>query len=73
MIGIACAVFVLFVAFRYYQQNYLVSDEWVEDEAPCEEETWHEPVAVVAVDVGRLRKVNGPNTIIEPNKVKKGF
>ena len=27
------AVFVLFVAFRYYQQHYLVRDGWVEDVA----------------------------------------
>ncbi|XP_050885340.1 reticulon-like protein B21 isoform X2 [Lathyrus oleraceus] len=36
------AVFVLFVAFRYYQQHYMVRDECVEDETECEE-TWEQP------------------------------
>ncbi|CAK8534446.1 unnamed protein product [Lathyrus sativus] len=35
------AVFVLFVAFRYYQQHYMVRDECVEDEIECEE-TWEQ-------------------------------
>ncbi|KAK7411586.1 hypothetical protein VNO78_03021 [Psophocarpus tetragonolobus] len=59
------AVFVLFVAFRYYQQHYLVRDEWVEDEAGCDE-TWQEPVGV--------RQKQGPATnFSDTNKVKKGF
>lgn len=31
----------LFVAFRYYQQHYMVRDECVEDETECEE-TWEQ-------------------------------
>jgi hypothetical protein len=31
------------VAFRYYQQHYMVRDECVEDETECDE-TWEEPV-----------------------------
>nr|KYP38209.1 Reticulon-like protein B21 [Cajanus cajan] len=59
------AVFVLFVAFRYYQQHYLVRDEYGEDEAECDE-TWQEPVAV--------RQKQGPATnFSDRNKVKKGF
>ncbi|PNY05676.1 reticulon-like protein B21-like [Trifolium pratense] len=54
------AVFVLFVAFRYYQQHYMVRDEWIE----VEEETWEE-----AADVGQKQ----PNLINATNKVKKGF
>lgn len=58
-------VFVLFVAFRYYQQHYLVRDEWGEDEAECDE-TWQEPVTV--------RQKHGPTTnFSDTNKVKKGF
>ncbi|RDX74848.1 Reticulon-like protein B21, partial [Mucuna pruriens] len=59
------AVFVLFVAFRYYQQHYLVRDEWGEDEAGCDE-TWQEPVGV--------RQKQGPTAnFSDTNKVKKGF
>ncbi|XP_058722991.1 reticulon-like protein B21 isoform X1 [Vicia villosa] len=36
------AVFVLFVAFRYYQQHYMVRDECVEDETESEE-IWEQP------------------------------
>ncbi|CAL0320137.1 unnamed protein product [Lupinus luteus] len=59
------AVFVLFVAFRYYQQHYLMIDECMEDEAECDE-TWHEPV-----EVG-LKKGNVA-CFIDTNKVKKRF
>ncbi|XP_057429452.1 reticulon-like protein B21 isoform X2 [Lotus japonicus] len=59
------AVFVLFVAFRYYQQHYLVRDECVEDEAECDE-TWQEPVGV------RQKQGRAAN-IVGTNKVKKGF
>ncbi|WJX25181.1 hypothetical protein P8452_14246 [Trifolium repens] len=60
------AVFVLFVAFRYYQQHYMVRDEWVEveEEADDEIETWEEPA------VGQKQR---PNLINATNKVKKGF
>ncbi|CAJ1958357.1 unnamed protein product [Sphenostylis stenocarpa] len=63
------SVFVLFVAFRYYQQHYLVGDEWVEDEAGCGGETWQEPV--VRVNVGMQRQ-RAPN-MFETQKVKKGL
>lgn len=62
------AVFVLFVTFRYYQQHYLVRDEWVEDEAGCGE-TWQEPVRV---KVRMQRQQSAPNLFERP-KVKKGF
>lgn len=63
------AVFVLFVALRYYHQKHWCwgRDESVEeDEVGCEEETWYEP-ASAGVEVQRqaLKK--------ETNKVKKGF
>ncbi|CAJ1975550.1 unnamed protein product [Sphenostylis stenocarpa] len=59
------AVFVLFVAFRYYQQHYFVRDEWGEDEAGCDE-TWQEPLGV--------RQKQGPATnFSDTNKVKKVF
>ncbi|WJX29410.1 hypothetical protein P8452_18056 [Trifolium repens] len=58
------AVFVLFVAFRYYQQHYMVRDEWVEVEED-ETETWEEEPAV-----GQKQR---PNLINATNKVKKGF
>ncbi|KAK7388359.1 hypothetical protein VNO78_23175 [Psophocarpus tetragonolobus] len=51
------SVFVLFVAFRYYQQRYLVAEEWLEDEAGCDE-TWQEPVRV---KVGMQRQRRPPN------------
>ncbi|XP_057727240.1 reticulon-like protein B21 [Arachis stenosperma] len=61
------AVFVLFVAFRYYQQHYLVRDEWEEDEAGCDE-TWHEQ------HVGVQRQRRAPNLVVDThNKVKKGY
>ncbi|KAK7329943.1 hypothetical protein VNO77_24125 [Canavalia gladiata] len=40
------SVFVLFVAFKYYQQHYLVRDEWVEDDEAVCDEMWQEPVGV---------------------------
>nr|ACJ86231.1 unknown [Medicago truncatula] len=55
------AVFVLFVAFRYYQQHYMVRDEWVEDEAGCDEAWEEEPV--------RQKQRN----FVATNKIKKGF
>lgn len=59
------AVFVLFVAFRYYQQHYLVREELVENEAGCDE-TWQDPVGV--------RPKQGPATnFSDTNKIKKGF
>lgn len=64
-------MFVLFVAFRYYQQHYLVRDEWVEDEAAgCEDETWQEPIGV---GVGVRQKQRRANNLVGTNKVKKGF
>lgn len=62
------AVFVLFVAFRYYQQHYLVRDGWVEDVAGCDE-TWQEPVGV---KVGMQRQ-QSTHKIFETQKVKKVF
>ncbi|MED6131777.1 hypothetical protein PIB30_013028 [Stylosanthes scabra] len=64
------AVFVLFVAFKYYQQHYLVRDEWEEGEAGCDE-TWHEQQHV---GVQRQRQ-RVPNLVVDThnNKVKKGF
>ncbi|XP_019415547.1 PREDICTED: reticulon-like protein B21 isoform X2 [Lupinus angustifolius] len=59
------AVFVLFVAFRYYQQHYLVIEESMEDEAECDE-TWQEPVGVG-------HKKGCIDNFIDTNKVKKGF
>ncbi|RDX85246.1 Reticulon-like protein B21, partial [Mucuna pruriens] len=53
---------------RYYQQHYLVRDEWVENEAGCDE-TWQEPVDVV---VG-IQKQRPPSNFFETHKVKKGF
>ncbi|KAL9314409.1 hypothetical protein ACSQ67_019861 [Phaseolus vulgaris] len=59
------AVFVLFVAFRYYQQHYLVRDEWGEEEGGCDE-TWEEGVGV--------RHKQGPaSNFSDTNKVKKVF
>lgn len=55
------AVFVLFVAFRYYQQHYMVRDEWVEDETGCDEAWEEEPV--------RQKQRN----FVATNKIKKGF
>ncbi|XVF48427.1 hypothetical protein PTKIN_Ptkin03bG0189200 [Pterospermum kingtungense] len=58
------AAFMLFVAFRYYQQK-MVTDGWVEDEAgPDTGETWQEPM-------GRQRHGLGSSRV-EPVKVKKG-
>ncbi|XP_031266364.1 reticulon-like protein B21 isoform X2 [Pistacia vera] len=48
------AVFVLFVAFRYYQQS-MVRDDWVEDETKVEEETCNGP------QIGRQKEVHRPN------------
>ncbi|KAG5080826.1 hypothetical protein JHK86_004891 [Glycine max] len=62
------SVFVLFVAFRYYQQHYLVRDGWVEDVAGCDE-TWQEPVGV---KVGMQRQ-QSTYKIFETQKVKKVF
>ncbi|KAE9608309.1 hypothetical protein Lal_00026145 [Lupinus albus] len=60
------AVFVLFVAFKYYQQHYLMREECIEDEAECDE-TLHE-----LVEVG-LKKGNVASCFIDTNKVKKRF
>ncbi|XP_015892572.3 reticulon-like protein B21 [Ziziphus jujuba] len=57
------AVFMLFVAFRYYQQS-IATDEWMEDDAG-EEDIWHEPI-------GRDEQGNGP-TIVDITKQKKKF
>ncbi|XP_061375780.1 reticulon-like protein B21 [Gastrolobium bilobum] len=64
------SVFVLFVAFRYYQQHYMVRDEWVEDEAGCDE-TWQETFEV-EVGVGMQRQGRAHN-FCDLEKVKKGF
>ncbi|KAF7806522.1 reticulon-like protein B21 [Senna tora] len=61
------AVFVLFVALRYYQQKqYLGKDEVV----GCDEATWHGPVGVGGQRQGGG---GGPSFKNESNKVKKGF
>ena len=60
------AVFVLFVAFRYYQQHYLVRDEFGEDETGCDE-TWEEPVGV------RHKQGHATNNLSDTNKLKKVF
>ncbi|KAJ7955626.1 Reticulon-like protein [Quillaja saponaria] len=57
------AVFMMFVAVRYYQQN-LVRDDWVEDVAEGGEETWQS-------SIGEKIQGNGP-TLVEVNKAKKG-
>ncbi|KAI8021202.1 Reticulon-like protein B21 [Camellia lanceoleosa] len=49
------AVFMLFVAFRCYQQS-LVRDDWVEDEAKCE--------TTCQVQIGGQRQRSGP-TLVE--------
>ncbi|XP_027332143.1 reticulon-like protein B21 isoform X2 [Abrus precatorius] len=61
------AVFVLFAAFRYYQQHYLVRDECGEEEGlgGCDE-TWEEPVGV-------RQKQGRVANFVDTNKVKKGF
>ncbi|KAH7546183.1 hypothetical protein FEM48_Zijuj01G0173500 [Ziziphus jujuba var. spinosa] len=60
---ITAYVFMLFVAFRYYQQS-IATDEWMEDDAG-EEDIWHEPI-------GRDEQGNGP-TIVDITKQKKKF
>ncbi|GMN56974.1 hypothetical protein TIFTF001_026084 [Ficus carica] len=55
------AVFMLFVAFRYYQQT-LVREDWVEDGAE-DEDTWYEPN-------GGQRQEHGP-TIVDTNTKQK--
>ncbi|XP_022636199.1 reticulon-like protein B21 isoform X2 [Vigna radiata var. radiata] len=59
------AVFVLFVAFRYYQQHYLVRDEFGEDEGGCDE-TWEEPLGV-------RHKQGHATNLSDTNKLKKVF
>ncbi|KAL2338511.1 hypothetical protein Fmac_012957 [Flemingia macrophylla] len=61
------SVFVLFVAFRYYQQHYLVREECVEDEGY--DERWQEPVEL-KVEMQRQRQTP---KLFETQKVKKGF
>ncbi|XP_024030538.1 reticulon-like protein B21 [Morus notabilis] len=56
------AVFMLYVAFRYYQQT-LVRDDWVEDDAEGEE-TWHEPI-------GGQRQGHGSIVVDNNTKQKK--
>lgn len=58
------SVFMLFVAFRYYQQSLVLDDDWVEDD-PEDEEMWHEPV-------GGHVQGNGP-TFVDIAKQKKTF
>ncbi|KAL5547489.1 hypothetical protein UlMin_002720 [Ulmus minor] len=55
------AVFMLYVAFRYYQQN-LVTDDWVEEDAG-DEDTWYEPI-------DEQKQGFGP-TVVDNNKLKK--
>ncbi|KAM6579820.1 hypothetical protein CsatA_003594 [Cannabis sativa] len=60
------AVFMLFVAFRYYQQT-MVIDDWVEEESAEDEETWHDPIG------GRRhwQVPPVPPTLVDHNKLKK--
>ncbi|KAJ6355264.1 hypothetical protein OIU77_005785 [Salix suchowensis] len=70
MVARIWAVFMMFVAVRYYQQT-MERDDWVVEEEEEEEEvdteadgTWHE-------DIGGQRQGSGP-TLVEVNKAKKG-
>ncbi|KAF9662757.1 hypothetical protein SADUNF_Sadunf18G0087400 [Salix dunnii] len=69
MVARIWAVFMMFVAVRYYQQT-MERDDWVVEEEEEEEEdveadgTWHE-------DIGGQRQGSGPASV-EVNKVKKG-
>ncbi|KAJ6759174.1 RETICULON-LIKE PROTEIN B21 [Salix koriyanagi] len=69
MVARIWAVFMMFVAVRYYQQT-MERDDWVVEEEEEEEVdteadgTWHE-------DIGGQRQGSGP-TLVEVNKAKKG-
>ncbi|KAJ6914341.1 reticulon-like protein B21 isoform X1 [Populus alba x Populus x berolinensis] len=64
MVARIWAVFMMFVAVRYYQQT-MERDDWVEEEDDAEaDETWHG-------DSGGLRQRSGPASI-DVNEVKKG-
>ncbi|XP_054807031.1 reticulon-like protein B21 [Prosopis cineraria] len=58
------AVFVLFVAFKYYQQHYMVRDEYVEEEEEEEEgnegDTWQEASGgkIKGVDTFHWNQIN---------------
>ncbi|PKI52339.1 hypothetical protein CRG98_027265 [Punica granatum] len=56
------AAFMLFVAFRYYQQSLVQPDDWEKDDGGAEA-TWHGRA-------GGPRRGRGP-TIVEPTKEKK--
>ena len=60
------SVFMLFVAFRYYQQT-IVIDDWVEEESAEDEETWHDPIG------GRRhwQVPPVPPTLVDNSKLKK--
>lgn len=61
------AVFVLFVAFKYYQQHYMVRDEYVEDdEEEAEDEAANEGDKWQAAGGGK-------NQGLAHIKLKKGF
>uniref|UniRef100_A0A5B6ZJL3 Reticulon-like protein n=1 Tax=Davidia involucrata TaxID=16924 RepID=A0A5B6ZJL3_DAVIN len=58
------AVFMLFVAFRYYQQSLMSDEDWVVEEEAGGEDSWQG-------QVGGHRQGRGP-TIVEIKKAKKG-
>ncbi|KAK4265373.1 hypothetical protein QN277_026433 [Acacia crassicarpa] len=62
------AVFVLFVAFKYYQQHYMVRDEYVENE----DEEVEEEAAADEMDTWQAA-CGGKNQGLAPIKLKKGF
>ncbi|KAI9125604.1 hypothetical protein K1719_003022 [Acacia pycnantha] len=64
----AWAVFVLFVAFKYYQQHYMVRDEYVENE----EQEAEEEEAADELDTWQAA-CGGKNQGLPPIKLKKGF
>lgn len=63
MVARIWAVFMMFVAVRYYQQT-MERDDWVEEEDAEADETWHG-------DSGGQRQGSGPASI-DVNEVKKG-
>lgn len=65
--GTMVAVFMLFVAIRYYQQTMVV-EEWVEEDGGGADDLWQGNVGGQRQGQGRGR---GP-TILETPKVKKG-
>ncbi|XP_028781981.1 reticulon-like protein B21 isoform X2 [Neltuma alba] len=65
------AVFVLFVAFKYYQQHYMVRDEYVEEEEEEDEAEGDEGDTWQAA--GGAKNQGGAHIPSESIKLKKGF